>query len=77
MTVNFHVLCPTCGQPLGIQHDESVSEPQAEDRLVCPTHGDVGSYADFQSGIREAALNQGREAMLKEARDLIAKGRLR
>jgi hypothetical protein len=53
MTTTFSLPCPQCGSALLISHDESTTEPQPEDRMICPVHGDVGSHADFEPTIRD------------------------
>ncbi len=56
MAITFQVKCPKCGQALMIEHEESDTEAKPEDRMHCPTHGDVGAYIDFEPAIREEGL---------------------
>lgn len=61
--MTFKVLCPVCKEALAISHDEATTEPQPADRLICPTHGDVGSYADFAPGIEQAVGEEARRML--------------
>jgi hypothetical protein len=65
MTTTFSVQCPRCKVALLISHDESTTEPQPEDRMMCPVHGDVGSYADFEPSIKEAVAEEAKR-MIEE-----------
>ena len=43
----FTQTCPQCGAELLIESDGI--EPKGHDRVICPTHGDVGTRETFTS----------------------------
>jgi hypothetical protein len=65
MTTTFSVPCPQCKAALLISHDEATTEPQPQDRLICPVHGDVGSYAEFKPDI-EKVVTERAQRMIEE-----------
>lgn len=65
---NIEILCPQCQSSLKVQVLGDQLQP--EDRIVCPVHGDIGSYAEFEPTIKEAVAEEGKrlvKAMLDEA----------
>jgi hypothetical protein len=61
MPRTFNVPCPHCKTALLISHDDAATEPQPQDRLICPTHGDVGNYADFEPVIKNIGAEKAKE----------------
>ena len=57
-TWQVSVECPKCHRALSISHQEGDTKPQMEDRLVCPVHGDVGSYRELQPLIKNAVRDE-------------------
>ncbi len=61
-TLTVH--CPQCRSVLQVL--KSGDQVQPEDRIVCPVHGDLGSYAEFEPGVKKAAAEEA-ERVVKAA----------
>jgi hypothetical protein len=60
----FRPICPECGKVLSI----SPAEREEQDRLVCLTHGDLGSRKEMRVVIAE----QARRALFAQARLILS-----
>jgi uncharacterized Zn finger protein (UPF0148 family) len=70
---NFTIQCPQCGATLQIEHEESVSQVQPENRVLCPVHGDLGSYAEFEPAVKEAVAKKAK-SLIEEMFQRAVKG---
>lgn len=50
------VYCPQCRAVLQVL--KLGDQVQPEDRIVCPVHGDLGSYAEFEPTVKKAAAEE-------------------
>jgi len=41
------VTCGKCGSKLSVHKNDT--EPKPDDRVVCPIHGDIGSFGDVKA----------------------------
>lgn len=64
----FSAHCPQCGAILKIERDTESSgiELKGDERLLCPTHGNVMSLEEA----RRAVLEENRDNIIDEARNV-------
>jgi hypothetical protein len=65
--LNVQPPCPQCGAQLSVEH--LGGNPEADDRVICPVHGDVGSYREIAAQVYE----QNRVEIAKKAQDYFGK----
>lgn len=70
--VEINPLCPQCGAPL---HLEQIGpEPQAEDRVFCPTHGTIGTREEIGRQAVEQATPEISKKIGSDLFDALKKG---
>lgn len=69
--IEIEPVCQQCGAKLLIKH--SGTEPEPEDRVLCPVHGDVGSLQEVRTAVYEQNREKIQEQIAKHVRDSFRK----
>ena len=63
----FEASCPQCAEKLGVKR--GTVKVTDETRILCPVHGDQGSYKQF----RAMVVDQNRDEIIAKAREIAVK----
>ena len=66
-SVQIEVSCPHCGEKLTLK--QTGAEPDTDDRMICPIHGDVSSLGEARDIALEKARNDIVDVAKRIARD--------